>query len=231
VFSSVPSYLSAGTDLFRGFPLENVPPGLPLPEDDAGRLEQSAFLMMYAYHAVLPIMSIVIVEASGWALGMRAMMVTVEGEDYAVFAEAKGLKEFAHFLPLPDPQCAAAFADRPGPAPGLYYHGAAVTENFFNYNGLGSTLGSAISTFDYFMIYGICDHHGDEHRLRHFRHGYDLPAARSAHFIPRSERIKAMKGFFAYVNEIRPWALAWDPDFLLLFTSVGRFVNPNMLTR
>ena len=43
-------------------------------------------------------MSIVIVEASGWALGMRAMMVTVEGEDYATFAEARGLKSSRIFF-------------------------------------------------------------------------------------------------------------------------------------
>jgi len=38
---------------------------------------------------------------------------------------------------------------------GFIVTGSAVTENFFNYNGLGQTLGAAISVFNYFMLYGI----------------------------------------------------------------------------
>jgi peptide/nickel transport system permease protein len=42
-------------------------------------------------HALLPALSIILVATGGWALGMRGMMVTTMGEDYVVFAEAKGL--------------------------------------------------------------------------------------------------------------------------------------------
>jgi len=38
---------------------------------------------------------------------------------------------------------------------GFIITGAAVTETFFNYSGIGSTLGTAISNFDYFLLYGI----------------------------------------------------------------------------
>jgi len=38
---------------------------------------------------------------------------------------------------------------------GFIVTGSAVTENYFNYNGLGLTLGTAIGVFDYFMMYGI----------------------------------------------------------------------------
>ena len=37
-------------------------------------------------------MSIVLVTFGFWALGMRGMMVTIEGEDYMILAQAKGLK-------------------------------------------------------------------------------------------------------------------------------------------
>ena len=33
-----------------------------------------------------------LVSVGGWSLGMRSMMVTVEGADYITFAEAKGLR-------------------------------------------------------------------------------------------------------------------------------------------
>ena len=38
---------------------------------------------------------------------------------------------------------------------GFIITGAAIAENYFQYNGLGQTLGAAISNFDYFLIYGI----------------------------------------------------------------------------
>ena len=44
-------------------------------------------------HSILPIASLTIVQLGGWALGMRGMMVTIQGEDYMTFAEAKGLTD------------------------------------------------------------------------------------------------------------------------------------------
>src|ERR1700757_3356817 len=49
-------------------------------------------------HALLPALSIILVATGGWALGMRGMMVTTMGEDYVLFAEAKGLKASTVFL-------------------------------------------------------------------------------------------------------------------------------------
>jgi peptide/nickel transport system permease protein len=113
------------------------------------------FLYQYAVHAVLPVVTIVIVTASGWALSMRAMMVTVEGEDFTTFAEVRGLKQsriFFRYL-----MRNALLPSLTGLAITLGYiiTGSAVAETYFNYNGLGNTLGTAIGTFDYFLIYGI----------------------------------------------------------------------------
>jgi peptide/nickel transport system permease protein len=120
--------------------------------EDWGNLE---FLLGYARHAILPILSLVFVDASSWALGMRAMMVTVEGEDYATFAEAKGLKTgrifFRYLLRNALLPSLTGLALRLG----FIITGAAVAETFFNYNGLGSTLGAAITQFDFFLLYGI----------------------------------------------------------------------------
>ena len=49
-------------------------------------------------HAILPSLAIILGSIGGWALGMRAMMVTTQGEDYVVFAEAKGLQPRTIFL-------------------------------------------------------------------------------------------------------------------------------------
>src|SRR4029078_7973468 len=42
-------------------------------------------------HALLPAASIVLAGIGFWGLGMRAMMVTIMGEDYMTMANAKGL--------------------------------------------------------------------------------------------------------------------------------------------
>jgi peptide/nickel transport system permease protein len=156
IFGSIPQFLVAIILIFfLAFRAKLFPLGDPYTNTLVVNWGNPKFILDYAYHAVLPVMCIVLVEASGWALGMRAMMVTVEGEDYTTFAEARGLKGsriFYRYLirnaflpPL------TSLAIRLG----FIITGAAVTENFFNYNGLGQTLASSITQFDYFMIYGI----------------------------------------------------------------------------
>jgi peptide/nickel transport system permease protein len=57
-----------------------------------------AFLRDAFQHSVLPALSIILVSLGGWALAMRAMMVTTRGEDYVTYADAKGLKGRTIFL-------------------------------------------------------------------------------------------------------------------------------------
>src|SRR5579859_1686907 len=49
------------------------------------------FIGSVIHHGFLPALSIVIASMGYWALGMRGMMITVEGEDYLILARAKGL--------------------------------------------------------------------------------------------------------------------------------------------
>src|SRR5690606_21964653 len=52
------------------------------------------FVLSVIKHGTLPALSIILVSFGYWALGMRGMMITVEGEDYMQLANAKGLKPF-----------------------------------------------------------------------------------------------------------------------------------------
>jgi peptide/nickel transport system permease protein len=156
VFSSVPQFLVALVLIYVvAFRLKLLPMGQPYPPTMMENWGDPKFLLAYGRHAILPILSIVFVEASGWALGMRAMMVTVEGEDYTTFAEAKGLKRgrifFRYMLRNALLPSLTSLAIRLG----FIITGATVTETFFSYNGLGATLGAAISQFDYYLLYGI----------------------------------------------------------------------------
>jgi len=106
-------------------------------------------------HSILPALSIVLVATGGWALGMRGMMVTTQGEDYVTFAEAKGLRRFTIFLSycvrnaiLPQTTALAL-------ALGNILSGAVLVEVIFGYPGVGTILFHAIRENDHFLIQGI----------------------------------------------------------------------------
>lgn len=113
------------------------------------------FAMEVLYHSTLPALSIIIAAIGTWAIGMRGMMVTVKGEDYMTFAEAKGLKQGRLFFRygmrtaiLPQVTALALHF-------GQIVTGAVLVEIVFNYPGLGSLLLDSIKLFDYPTIYGI----------------------------------------------------------------------------
>jgi peptide/nickel transport system permease protein len=107
------------------------------------------------YHSVLPALSIILVSIGGWALSMRAMMVTTTGEDFVNYADAKGLKDrtiFVHYAIrnalLPQTTALAL-------ALGQVIAGTIIVEVIFSYPGIGKVLYSAIRGSDYFLVQGI----------------------------------------------------------------------------
>ena len=108
-----------------------------------------------AYHAVLPAFSIIIAAIGFWGLGMRAMVVTIGGEDFIKLGDAKGLKERRLFLDygirntlLPQTTALAL-------ALGSVISGQVLLEVIFSYPGLGMLLRNAIGQQDFFLIEGI----------------------------------------------------------------------------
>jgi peptide/nickel transport system permease protein len=113
------------------------------------------FVGQLLQYAALPALSLILAGAGGWALGMRGMMVTVQGEDYMTFAEAKG---------LPDRRIFFRYGMRNAMLPqvtglalslGHVVGGAALVEIVFGYPGIGTLLQRSVASFDYFTIYGI----------------------------------------------------------------------------
>ena len=49
------------------------------------------FLLNVMRHQILPALALIFGSLGGWVLSMRGMGVTIQGEDYVVFAEHKGL--------------------------------------------------------------------------------------------------------------------------------------------
>ena len=113
------------------------------------------FLLDVARHLILPALSLILATSGGWAMAMRGMGVTIQGEDYVNFAEHKGLRPFTIFSSyfvrnaiLPQ---ATAFALDLG---ALITSGLLV-ENLYGIQGLGTVLSSAIVANDFPVIYGV----------------------------------------------------------------------------
>jgi peptide/nickel transport system permease protein len=82
-------------------------------------------------------------------------MVTVQGEDYMTFAEAKGLKEKRLFYRYGMRNAILPQVTGLALAFSFLVSGAVLVELVFQYPGVGTLLARAINQLDYFMIYGI----------------------------------------------------------------------------
>jgi peptide/nickel transport system permease protein len=114
-----------------------------------------AFWRDVIVHAILPASSIILAAVGGWALTMRAMMVTVQGEDFVTFADAKGLKDRTVFLRYAIRNTLLPQATSVALALGSIVSGAVLVEVVFGYPGIGTVLFAAIRQADWFLIQGI----------------------------------------------------------------------------
>ena len=113
------------------------------------------FMLEVLKHSILPALAIVLASAGGWAIGMRGMMVTVQGEDYMNFAEAKGLKDGRLFFRYGIRNALLPQVTGLALAFSFIVSGSVLVELVFGYPGIGSLLARSISNLDYFTIYGV----------------------------------------------------------------------------
>jgi peptide/nickel transport system permease protein len=155
VLASVPFYLLAIVLVYLFAVLWKVLP--PAGGFDTTRIVRLDFatIMDVARHAVLPLLAITLGNAGFWALGMRSQMVSVLGEDYITFAEAKGLSPGRIFFWYGMRNALLSQVTALALSMGAVLSGAVLVEVVFNYPGLGSLLYVAIRGQDYFVIQGV----------------------------------------------------------------------------
>ena len=83
------------------------------------------------------------------------MMVTVLGEDYITYAQARGRRERYIFLRYALRNALLPQTTGLALAMGYVVSGAVLVEVVFAYPGVGTVLFRAIQNFDYFVIYGV----------------------------------------------------------------------------
>jgi peptide/nickel transport system permease protein len=156
VFSATPAFVLALVFIYYlAFRAQLFPLGRPFGIFSVVDWSNWEFLLEVAYHAVLPALSLIAVTAGGWSLGMRAMIVTVEGEDYMTFGEAKGLKGARMFFRYALRNALLPQLTGLAVSLGGLVSGSTLVEVYFRYPGLGTRLGGAIAAFDYSLISGI----------------------------------------------------------------------------
>jgi peptide/nickel transport system permease protein len=113
------------------------------------------FLRDALYHSVLPALSIILVSLGGWAMGMRAMMITTQGEDFVTYADAKGLKGRTIFFHYAIRNALLPQATALALVLGQLVSGAVLVEVVFSYPGIGNVLYEGIRAGDFFVVQGI----------------------------------------------------------------------------
>lgn len=113
------------------------------------------FVLSVIKHATLPVFAVVLVRMGSWALGMRGMMITTDGEDYMILAEAKGLRSTRIFWRYGIRNAILPQVTALGIALGAIAGGFVVVELIFTYPGMGYLLYRAIVNTDYTLIQGI----------------------------------------------------------------------------
>lgn len=155
VFGAIPAYVIAlALVYFFAFRLKLLPTGGGYGISTIPALSVP-FVLEILKHSILPAIALVLARAGGWAMGMRGMMVTVEGEDYMTFAEAKGLKEWRLFYKYGVRNALLPQVTGLALALSFVVSGAVLVELVMGYPGLGTKLAQAITQLDYFTIQGI----------------------------------------------------------------------------
>ena len=155
MFSAVPFYLVGLTLIYL---FANVLQWLPLGGGMGIRSMPSlslSFALEILRHSILPAASIMLASIGVWALSMRGMMVTVQGEDYMTFADALGLSNRRRFLQYGLRNAMLPQVTLLALSLGHVLSGSILVELVFGYPGVGQQLFRAIQNQDYFVIYGI----------------------------------------------------------------------------
>jgi peptide/nickel transport system permease protein len=114
-----------------------------------------AFIWSLIYHSFLPALSLVLTSLFGWLLSARFITITILGEDYLIFAQAKGLKKIRLLNRYVLRNALLPQLTGLAMSLGFIVNGFYLVEWIFQYPGIGGLLQTAINIIDYNTIQGI----------------------------------------------------------------------------
>lgn len=144
----IPYYIVAFLMLiFFGF----VWPVLPISGAYAMNVESGwniDYILSVAEHAILPVSSLIIVGFGSWFLGMRALVSNIVTEDYVTYAELAGVPRRRLVLSYVMRNAAVPQLTALALTLGTIFSGTIITEQVYNYPGLGTLLVDAVNEGD-----------------------------------------------------------------------------------
>jgi len=113
------------------------------------------FIFSLIRHSSLPALSIILASLGGWLIGMRSLIINIQGEDYLMFAEAKGLKRNVILMKYAFRNALLPQVTGLALSLGYIVSGALLTEAIFAYPGIGGLYITALGLNDYNLIQGM----------------------------------------------------------------------------
>ncbi|MEA2513518.1 MAG: peptide/nickel transport system permease protein, partial [Thermomicrobiales bacterium] len=113
-----------------------------------------AFAKDVIRHGALPGLSIILVSLGWWFLSMRSLIISEQGQDYILWAEAKGLPRRRIFWTYAFRNALLPQTTGLALSLGHIVGGALITEVIFAYPGLGWLIYNAIKGLDFPVIQG-----------------------------------------------------------------------------
>ncbi|MBM7654964.1 ABC transporter permease [Neobacillus cucumis] len=110
------------------------------------------FISSVIFHGFLPGLTILLGSLSGWLVGMRNNMINTLGEDYVVFAEAKGVSTSRLMFTYAARNAILPQLTSFAIAIGNVVSGSILTEQVFSYPGIGGQLTNGVLQEDYPLI-------------------------------------------------------------------------------
>jgi len=114
------------------------------------------FILSVIQHAILPVTSLILVGFGTWYLGMRALVSNIVTEDYVIYAELAGVrrKRLVTWYVMRNaavPQLTALAL-----VLGAVFSGTIITEQVYNYPGMGTLLVDAVNQGDSTTVLAVC---------------------------------------------------------------------------
>lgn len=107
------------------------------------------------FHAALPISTYFITTVGRWMLSMKSSTISTLGEDYVTVAKARGLRDWRITTAYVGRNASLPLFTQLAISVGFVVGGSFLIESIFVYQGIGASLGAAISRRDYTVMQGV----------------------------------------------------------------------------
>jgi peptide/nickel transport system permease protein len=141
--------------LLLGYKLHWLPTGQPYDPGLMPNWRDWNFIKNVLRHAIMPVSSMVLIWGASFTLGMRSLMISVLGEDYLSYANAKGLRPATVLRNYAFRNALLPQVTSLGIALGSTINGVLILEAIFVIPGIGGIFIRAMSLHDFNVMQGV----------------------------------------------------------------------------